>query len=205
MQIKRFASTVVMALAMTAQFAYAAVILQVDIADPNKIKFIATGENALINNSEYTYNDGITLREFFTDTPDIEIDRGMEGDLVVPPDGFALNYDFIYSVSKALVLHVEENFDDDDNDSDPAVVNRQKFTTSSPAFSGMSTVKAFGSTVTLKGVGEIGEVVAGYEETDFYGSIGQWEIIDSTSSTDKSVDPAILWLLLKPQPSDDEG
>ena len=96
MQIKRFASTVVMALAMMAQFAYAAVILQVDIADPNKIKFIATGENALINNSEYTYNDGITLREFFTDTPDIEIDRGMEGDLVVPPDGFALNYDFIY-------------------------------------------------------------------------------------------------------------
>ena len=69
----------------------------------------------------------------------------------------------------------------------------------------MSTVKAFGSTVTLKGVGVIGEVVAGYEETDFYGSIGQWEIIDSTSSTDKSVDPAILWLLLKPQPSDDEG
>ena len=159
------------------------VLLQIDIADPDVTKFIATGANALINNNEYDSSDGFTLLDVFAVNNGYNASMG--GGLSPPSPGVA-TYDFIDSY--------------DDQYGYPYSINiyksggqpQQEFSTSSPAFSGEGTVANFTDEVTLNAVGSKGNIVAGHEADNVSGVIGQWEIIDSSG------DPAmglLIWLL----------
>ena len=124
----------------------------------------------------------------------------MSGTLAVPHEDFNLYYDEIFSESNDLELFVAVDEDDAD---DPATVEIQEFTQSSRAFSGTSTLTGFDSIDRMRGVGSTGDIVAGYAKSDNGVSkpIGQWEIIDSSNT---AVDPALIWLLLRPQVLDEE-
>ena len=194
--INIFLGSVALLFAATAT---AGVILKIDIANPDVIEFIATEVSSQIDNNTYVYAEGVTLLGFFgTSAPGIE--AGMSGTLAVPHEDFNLYYDEIFSESNDLELFVAVDEDDAD---DPATVEIQEFTQSSRAFSGTSTLTGFDSIDRMRGVGSTGDIVAGYAKSDNGVSkpIGQWEIIDSSNT---AVDPALIWLLLRPQVLDEE-
>jgi hypothetical protein len=192
--INIFLGSVALLFAATAT---AGVILKIDIANPDVIEFIATEVSSEIDNNTYVYAEGVTLLGFFG-TSALGIEAGMSGTLAVPLEGFDLYYDGIFSDSIDLELFVVV-----DEDGDPATVEIQEFTQSSRAFSGTSTLTGFDSIDRMRGVGSTGDIVAGYAKSDNGVSkpIGQWEIIDSSNT---AVDPALIWLLLRPQVLDEE-
>ncbi|MDG2270982.1 MAG: fibronectin type III domain-containing protein [Halioglobus sp.] len=169
-------SFVVAVVALFAATATAEVILQIDIANLDEIKFESTDAYSAIDNDGYFYADGVTLRSFFR-AKALGIEAGMIGDLAVPPEDFNLYYDGIFSDSNDLELFVVV-----DEDDDPATEERQKFTQSSRAFSGTGILKEFDSDL-MKGVGSKGDIVAGFPaiEGGVSEPIGQWEIIDSSN------------------------
>ena len=153
----------------------APVVLQIDIADPNAIKFIATGANSQVTNSEFELNDGIILIEVLTESPDGDEFKNMGGDFAIPTTSTA-PYNMIYSVgvgsgSIGVYLPTGSNID-------------QKFSTSSPAFSGEGTVANLTNPFSYKVVCSKGEIVAGFVVNDSSPVIGAWQIISSEEGID---------------------
>ena len=79
MKIKQYAGVLVMTLAVTAQTAYAAVVMQIDITAPNNVKFIATDAKSQIDDSGSYSHDGITLKNILP--PESDVEASMTGDL----------------------------------------------------------------------------------------------------------------------------
>ena len=184
--INSFVAAVVLLFAATAT---AGVILKIDIANPDEIKFIATGVSSEIDiegDSPFaTAAYGITLKDVLAADPD-STTLLIDGTLS-PFDKTAYNTVDIVPLSdtdadypNAINIYYDEG--DDEADAKP-----QGFTTSRQALAGDSTVITdSGSSYTLKDVSSTGDIVAGYSTTvgGVSEPIGQWEIIDSNSAVE---------------------
>jgi hypothetical protein len=189
-RIQRYTAACLMAFALLAPSAYAAVVLQIDIADPKAIKFIATEANSQINDASYDVSlGGITLVDALAEdsilTSGYLVAVIAEGDLrnsgvgALPYNGIGTRIDvFGYPRSFGLFYFA------------PGTNGLQSFATDTRAFSGQTVAPAdFMNIFLLKPVGTTGDVVAGgdcSEGCKVSGVIGQWEIINSAENAGQS-------------------
>jgi hypothetical protein len=171
-------------LALLAPSTYAAVVLQIDIADPQAIEFIATEANSLINDATHDVSlGGISLVDVLAE--DVILPGGTnlffviaDGDLkasgvnALPYTGIGARTDIVgYLRSFGLFYPV------------PGANGLQSFATDTRALSGQIVAPAsFMNTFLLKPVGATGDVVSGSDCPDgcsVSDVIGQWEIINS--------------------------
>ena len=170
--------------------AHAAVVLQIDIADPKAVKFIATEANSQINDATYDVSlGGITLVDALAE--DSILTSGdlvaliADGDLknsgvgALPYNGIGTRTDvFGYPRSFGLFYFV------------PGANGLQSFATDTRAFSGQTVAPAdFTNIFLLKPVGTTGDIVSGgdcSEGCKVSGVIGQWEIINSAENAGHS-------------------
>jgi predicted DNA-binding protein len=173
--INIFLGSVALLFAATAT---AGVILKIDIANPDEIKFIATNVSSLIDIEDdsgfASAALGITLKDVLAADPGSPL--SISGTLS-PLDKTAYNTVDIVPLS-ADDYPSAINIYYDGPDPQP-----QGFTTSRQALAGDSTVTTDSGSFTLKDVSSKGDIVAGFSP-DFGGvskRIGQWEIIDSSN------------------------
>ena len=177
--INIFLGSVVLLFAATAT---AGVILKIDIANPDEIKFIATDVSSEIDVEDdsgfASAALGITLKDVLAADPgDLTLSIG---DTLSPLDETAYDEVEITTLSTdpdagyASAINIYY----DGPDPQP-----QGFTTSRQALAGDSTVTTDSGSFTLQDVSSTGDIVAGFSP-DFGGvsePIGQWEIIDSSN------------------------
>jgi predicted DNA-binding protein len=173
--INIFLGSVALLFAATAT---AGVILKIDIANSDEIKFIATNVSSLIDIEDdsgfASAALGITLKDVLAADPGSPL--SISGTLS-PLDKTAYNTVDIVPLS-ADDYPSAINIYYDGPDPQP-----QGFTTSRQALAGDSTVTTDSGSFTLKDVSSKGDIVAGFSP-DFGGvskRIGQWEIIDSSN------------------------
>lgn len=184
-------ATLLLALfAPLAPSAYAAVVLQIDIADLKAVKIIATEANSQINDATYDVSlGGITLVDALAEdsilTSGYLVAVVAKGDLrnsgagALPYNGIGTRTDvFGYPRSFGLFYFA------------PGSNGLQSFATDTRAFSGQTVAPAdFINIFLLKPVGTTGDIVAGGDCADgckVSGVIGQWEIINSTANAGHS-------------------
>ena len=174
MKINQYAGVLVMTLAVTAQTAYAAVVMQIDITDLSNVKFIATGANSQINDSGHLYSDGITLDNILT--PGSTGEGQINGTLSASSSSPSGPYDTFeggtgtVDFGSPLALYIYSG-DSEEN---------QVFTTGSPAFTGQSWSDFSNISFELEVVCDTGDIVAGYINGEVSEPIGQWQIIKTT-------------------------
>ena len=169
MKIKQYAGVLVMTLAVTAQTAYAAVVMQIDITDLNNVLFIATDAKSEIDDSgSYSYEDGITLKNILPDGSAVE--APMTGDLAASASIDVVAYVDLgvgETEPRDLCIYVDGNTKD------------QVFSTDKRAFDGKGEANFSHITFEPEVVCTTGDIVAGFED-DVSERIGQWQIIKTT-------------------------
>lgn len=171
-------------LALLAPSTYAAVVLQIDIADPQAIEFIATEANSQINDATHDVSlRGISLVDVLTE--DVILPGGgnlgfviAAGDLKASGVG-ALPYNGIGARTDVLAYRRSFNL----FYLAPGANGMQSFATDARALSGQTVAPAnFMNIFLLKPVGTTGDVISGSDCSagcTVSNVIGQWEIINS--------------------------
>lgn len=155
----------IIALTLSAAISQAAVLIQVDISNPNAVTFTATSATPLVDDNTVSMFDGFYLQSFLQNADnDFDID-------VLSPSSFALgtNPDELYYAFTTLGLASLNIYG---GDSELA----QVFTTSTPAFTGSFTITFPFVAGSLPTVGTIGDIRVGYSSGEG-AVIGQWEVV----------------------------
>lgn len=183
-------------LTLGALSAQAAVLLQIDIRDPNAVIFTATGAYAGNDNSDFTVNDGITLVEFFTGSPLVESPTadsllGILAANTLTAAGTTSAYNqWMADNSSNPELELDLNlYGGIGEDGSPIgtlnaviAIDYQLFSTSAPAFSGAATFDLSTRLQYLPAAGASGQISPGYSESGTGASIGQWLVIPEPST-----------------------
>ena len=169
MKIKQYAGVLVMTLAVTAQTAYAAVVMQIDITDLFNVKFIATTDaNSEIDSDSYPYVDGITLKNILPDDSAVEVP--MTGDLAASASINFVAYDaFEVGDPERFDLYIYADSSEED----------QVFSTGKPPFAGEGLANFSNINFETEVVCTTGDIVAGFGN-NVSEPIGQWQIIKTT-------------------------
>jgi hypothetical protein len=195
MLINRYAGALFFTIALLSQSAFAAVVLQINIANPNAIIFSSTGANSQIfDNSSDECLDGITLL-------DVLAADGVEDDSVSISGGLTPSGSATVPYTRVETQGSYEGFPRSitfyNCIGSPGGI--QTFETTVSAFSGTGTAAAgFGANFPLMAAGQTGDLVSGSTAGGVSGVIGQWEIIDTpviAPPTTTSVPVMPLWLL----------
>jgi hypothetical protein len=156
----------------------AAIVLQIDITNPNAVVFRSTTANAQSNGSaDADYEGGITIENFFISARNITTAVALSGNLTSSGATASFNELVTFNFGNSTPVSA------DDLSVYHAPLNTggvQTFSTSLQAFTGSGSVDLSTHASALWAVGQTGDVLLSYQNVGGQRVvIGQWEIVSS--------------------------